>query len=186
MEDELVTCLVREQPFARIHTEVNGNMEMETELLLLEIVSIFQSGQQVRNILLNNLQSIKPIVQTYNWLTFTDTCSRQIQVNLKGRVYQEHSKKSGVYNIVLNQPHPYWAKNETAIWFDDENGQWIIGSLEDLNQSIGGFHTTSAPICPHTRNTEWKVYYNFEWTNAYDSVEVIGINEESSTLIPPK
>ena len=78
------------------------------------------------------------------------------------------------------------AKNETAIWFHDESGNWIIGSLEDLNQNLGFFYTTSAPVCPHTPATEWKVYYNFEWTNSYDSVEVIGINEESSTLIPPK
>ena len=117
---------------------------------------------------------------------FSDTCSRQIQVNLKGRIYQEQSTRSGVYNIVLNQTFPYWIKDENAIWFDKANGYWLIGLQDNLNQSRGGLHTTSAPMCPHTSGTEWRAYYNSEWTDAFDSVEVTEIIDESSTLIPPK
>ena len=113
---------------------------------------------------------------------------REIQVNLRGRIYQEHSIRSGVYNIVLNQTYPYWIKDENAIWFDKANGFWLIGLQDYLNQSNGWLHTTSAPICPHTPGTEWKAYYNSEWTDAFYSVEVTEIidEDESSTLIPPK
>ena len=86
---------------------------------------------------------------------------------------------------MLNQTFPYWIKDENAISFDKDNGFWLIGYYSYSNYWL---HTTSAPICPHTPGTEWKAYYNSEWTDAFDSVEVTEIidEDESSTLIPPK
>ena len=100
-------------------------------------------------------------------MDISGNCSKQIAVSLSGRVYQELSKYAGTYERMFNETYPYWVKNDTALWLDQTNGNWKIGSLDSLGSTRANMYSEFLTLCPESLSVSWRSYYNLEWNEDY-------------------
>ena len=130
-------------------------------------------GKGCTNHLISNRFTTEPF--------FPETCPDKISVSMTGRVYQEHSKRTGIYEKQMNESYPYWVKNDTALWLDQEFGNWKIGSLENVGSSTASLKSDYLTLCPESSSVGWQAYYNGEWNEVYNHMNVTGILKSATS-----
>ena len=104
---------------------------------------------------------------------------------MSGEANREASGYSGTYTLQSSpvNGNPWWKKglfDKEGIWFVEENGNWMIGKIEDLGKGTGGLSGPfSVDEWPNDISSGWK-YYSNGWDKAEDDITVEGIQIHSN------
>ena len=91
-----------------------------------------------------------------------------ITITLENNAQSAHSSKEGIYyNSSMVNGKPSWTSTSQAIWYDQDNDNWLIGPFDDVGTSTGGMYSDFTNECPFDiASEEWYYGYDGVWTSA--------------------
>ena len=103
-----------------------------------------------------------------SYLILNQGCECQtIVISLEnGASYQ--SDKPGIYQRAekVNAKTSWISSTNTALWYNAQTDDWMIGSVNDLGSSIGGIESTGSQgssSCPYNVPNDAWMYWNNGW-----------------------
>ena len=129
-----------------------------------------------------------------SWLILNLGCECQtIVVSFKNGALIHQSPRQGIYQRAgkVNGKTSWISSSNTALWYNPESEDWMIGSVNDLGTNFGGISSIGSQgrsSCPYNiPNDAWEYVDNVGWiiANANDvSLECLTGNHSFWKLNP--
>ena len=111
----------------------------------------------------------------------------KLKIALSGEAKKKYSVYSGTYTLQSTpvNGNPWWKKgsfDKEGIWFVERNGNWMIGSIEDLGKGVGGIKGPyGLDEWPNNISSGWEYHLN-GWNEAGNEVLIEGKQSHSNLL----
>ena len=94
---------------------------------------------------------------------------------MSGEAEKYQSSKSGTYLLQMTpiNGYPCWKKTsgKYAVWFDNKNGNWKVGLVDEIGSTLCFFHgPDNVDEWPTNKASKWKFYGREKWQEAGNDI----------------